>query len=146
MKKPTSTWVDYKDLKSKINVLDVIRHFGIELPKQTGGQFYGCCPLPGHAGDGDNPNAFSMNTEKNAWRCLTHCGSGNVIDLFLRLSGRDPLDKTAFRESALEMQKLFLGEDSAAPSAPLQRKTKPVQPPAPLEPEQTLGFYPSGEI
>lgn len=86
--KTKSKWVDYKDLKSKVNVSDVLRHFGINVPIEKGSQIYLPCPLPGHAGDGDNPKAFSANTEKNAWRCLTHCGSGNVIDLFCKLSGR----------------------------------------------------------
>ena len=70
--KQNSKWVDYKALKTKVNVLDVLRHFGIELKTTNGSQHYGICPLPCHAGDRDNPNAFSLNSQKNAWRCLTH--------------------------------------------------------------------------
>jgi len=139
MKKQTSKWVDYRSLKSKINVLDVIKHFGIELKTQNGNQHYSTCPLPCHAGDRNNPNAFSMNTEKNAWRCLTNCGSGNVIDLYARLSDRDPADKTVFRECAVEMQEEFLGGVETLPqNRPAQEKA-PVKP-KPLEPNTPLTF------
>jgi len=131
--KTTSQWVDYKDLKSKVSALRILTDFGIELPRQNGDQHYGPCPLPCHAGDRDNPNAFSLNTEKNCWRCLTHCQGGNVIDLYCHLSQRDPTDKTVFREAALEMQTRYLGEElSHSPQPPRSSKrTKPK--PAPLE-------------
>ena len=135
MKNTNTTWVDYKDLKSKVNVSDVLRHFGIELPRQTGDQLYGCCPLPNHAGDGDNPNAFAVNTAKNVWRCITHCGSGNVIDLYAHLSGRNPSNKAVFRECAVEMQEKFLGGSEPPASIPSKKKSaKPI----PLEPNQPL--------
>lgn len=141
MHKPNSKWVDYKTLKASINVLDVIHHFGIELPTQNGSQYYGTCPLPGHAGDGDNPNAFSMNTEKNAWRCLTHCGSGNVIDLYARLSNLNPKDKGVFRDCALEMQEKFLGGTETRPQRNTSEKKKaPAKDKKPLAPNKPLTF------
>ena len=135
MKTQTKKWVDYRSLKSKINVLDVLKHFGIELKTENGNQHYGTCPLPCHAGDRNNPNAFSLSSEKNAWRCLTHCGSGNVIDLYAHLSGHDPSDKRAFRECALEMQEKFLGGVETLPETPAQN-TSPE--PLTLEPNKPI--------
>ncbi len=137
MKKQNS-WVDYRDLKSRISVLDVMKHFGVELTTQNGIQYHGPCPLPGHSGNGDNPNAFSMNIEKNAWRCLTHCGSGNVIDLHLRMNGGDPENKGLFRETALTMQEIFLGGEMTMPSTPSKKLL--VCPPKNLEPNEQLKF------
>ena len=137
--KQNSKWVDYKALKTKVNVLDVLRHFGIELKTTNGSQHYGICPLPCHAGDRDNPNAFSLNSQKNAWRCLTHCGSGNVIDLYARLLDQDPSDKTVFRECAVEMQERFLGGVETLPSNRPARTKSPVES-KPLEPNNPLKF------
>ena len=134
--KKQSNWVDYGDLKSKISVLDVMRHFGVDLKTQNEVQYYGPCHLPGHTGNGDNPNAFSMNVEKNAWRCLTHCGSGNVIDLFARMNHEDPKDKKVFRESALAMQEIFLNGNQTMPS----EKQRKVALPEKLEPHTQLEF------
>ena len=40
------------------------------------GQYWrGPCPLHG----GDNPTAFSVDTQTLGWRCFSHCGSGSVL-------------------------------------------------------------------
>lgn len=137
--KTKAPWVDYKDLKSKVNITDVLRHFGIQIPNPDASQIYLPCPLPEHAGDGDNPNAFSANPEKNAWRCLTHCGSGNVIDLFCRLSGDDPSDKGLFRLAALRMMEVFFGGETSTPATPSKR-TKKAEPETPIGPNPVLDF------
>ncbi len=118
--------VTTEDLVREI-VSMVLRKFPSSLSlvgTQNGSQYYGTCPLPGHAGDGDNPNAFSLNTEKNAWRCLTHCGSGNVIDLYAQLSNLNPKDKGVFRDCALEMQQRFLGGVETRPQRNTSKEKK----------------------
>ena len=136
--KQSSPWVDYKTLKAKVNIEDVLRHFKVELPKQNGAQLYGKCCLPDHAGDRDNPNAFSVNTEKNCWACLTHCGSGNVLELFTLLSNLNPSSKEELRVAALRMQEVFLEGKSTLPETP--QKARNVQPPKKLEPNPQLKF------
>lgn len=137
MKKTSSPWVDYKALKQKVSIVDVCKHFQIELPLSQSSQVYLACPLPNHAGDGDNHHAFSVHTEKGCWRCLTHCGSGNVIDLFCLLSGDDPSDKNLFRLAALRMQDSFLYDNEAVREAP---KPVKVEPEKPLKPNSPLAF------
>ena len=137
MKKNPSPWVDYKALKQQVSILAVLQHFQIEIPPHQGSQIYRSCPLPNHAGDGDNSHAFSVNTEKNCWRCLTHCGSGNALELFALLSGKNPKDKVEFREAALQMQEIFLNG-----SPTIQKTPKPVKQESEksLEPNPQLTF------
>lgn len=120
--KQKNQWVDYKDLKARVGVLQVLKDFGIELPSHNGVQFYGPCSLPCHGGDRNNPKAFSANAEKNCFRCITHCGGGNVLDLYCLLTNRTPSDKEDFREAALEMQSRYLDDENASPQqASVQR-------------------------
>lgn len=121
MDKSKTPWVDYRTLKKQVSILDVARHFGIELATKDDVQFFGPCPIPDHGGDRSNTQAFSVNTSMNCWRCFSHCGSGNVIDLYCRMSGSDPQDRTAFRAAAVEMHRLFLvrtdsGSDTPPPT------------------------------
>ena len=140
----STRWVDYRELKARVNVLDVLKHFHIGLPGQQGTQFYGPCPLPEHGGDRDNNTSFSVSSEKNAWRCLSHCGSGNVIDLFAQLSERDPSDKDQFRQAALEMQEVFSGASSqvppSSPAASENEEGNPRSTPKTLHPNTPLSF------
>ena len=111
MNKQTQTnWVDFKALKQKLAIADVLQRFGVELESTSGVQLYGRCPLPQHAGDRDNATAFSVNTEKHCWRCITHCGAGNALELYALFSGKNPKDKAEFREVALEVQEWINGD------------------------------------
>ena len=112
--KTKNTWVDYATVKATVNIEDVVRHFGIELPPSSGSQRYAPCFIPGHTGDRSNPNGFSMNPEKGAWRCMSgSCGSGNVIDLYALMTDRDPGDNRQFREAAVEMAERFCGDTAS---------------------------------
>lgn len=120
-------WIDYKQIKAQVSVLDVLQLAGIELQQRDAAQYFGSCPLPNHAGDRDNRQAFSANTTLNCWRCFTHCGSGNVIDLHALLTNRDPKDKSDFREAANELQERFLyatDDEKQIPESNQQKKQK----------------------
>ena len=73
---------------------------------------------------------------------MSHCGSGNVIDLYALLSERDPNDKTQFRETALEMQEVFLGDRADQELPPRKRAKSPEKNtlPKPLAPNPPLTF------
>ena len=142
MKTTKSTWVDFKALKSQISIIQVLEAFGVEIPSQDKEQFYSACVLPEHSGDRDNRHAFSVNTKKGCWRCITgaSCGSGNVIDLYARLSSRDPSDKTVFREVAVEMQERFLNGTSV--STPFPTSVSKRETPKPLSENEPLTIRP----
>jgi len=118
-----STWVNYTDIKSKINIGDVLEHYGIMLTRKGESQLVGCCPLPNHTGDRDNQNAFHVSLDKNCFNCLSHCGGGNVIDLTASMEGFEK-NPTGFRKAALKLQDTFLSNKSPKPQ-PKKRGPKP---------------------
>src|SRR5258708_479350 len=43
----SSQWVDFRELRAKLNFSEVLKHYHVEL-KVKGDQATGFCPLPGH--------------------------------------------------------------------------------------------------
>lgn len=117
----SETWVDYKNVKGNVSVLDVLHHFGIELAQAAPDQYRGTCPLPQHAGDRNNQTAFSVNTSLNSWKCFTHCGSGNVIALYAYLSGLNPENREDFRNAALQMQGKFMNSEKSLTTTSIRK-------------------------
>lgn len=140
MKQKTGPWVDYKQLKKQVSIVEVLRHFHVEIPSDRSGQIYMACPLPNHAGDGDNQHAFSVNTGKNCWRCLTHCGSGNVLELFALFSDLNPKNRVELREAAVKMQEVFLHGDTTMQKPSQKTERRKEQKDKPLEPNSPLTF------
>lgn len=113
-------WVDYKALKRDVPIRDVLAHFNaLEGLTERGPQLSGCCVLPSHGGDRTNKTAFSANTQSNVFNCSTHCGGGNVIDLYALFMGKNPKDKGQFREAALDMRQTF---NQPPPNEPVNRQ------------------------
>jgi len=108
------TWVDYKHIKSSVMFSKVLAHYEIELQGVGDRQLKGSCPLPEHAGDRSNQNAFHVDTGKNAFNCFTHCGGGNVIDFVSKMEG------CQFREAALKLNEWFLADGPAPENAHAQ--------------------------
>lgn len=96
------TWIDYKHIKKSVSFLDVLCYYNIKLRQTTINHFSGKCPLPNHAGDRTNTNAFHVDLNKNAYNCFTHCGGGNVIDFVSQM------ERCEFREAALKLHQNFL--------------------------------------
>ncbi len=103
-----SSWVDYNGIKSKIRIADILEYYGIGLNRKGPDHLVGCCPLPEHAGDRDNENAFHVSLDKNCFNCLSHCGGGNIIDLARAMESYEK-SPAGFRKAALKLQDLFLG-------------------------------------
>jgi DNA primase len=112
-----SDWVDYKQLKTQISFKAVVEYYQLHF-NTKGDELVGICPLPDHAGDRDNKNAFHISLDKNCYNCLTHCGGGNVID-FIRLMEKLPDDKEGFRKAAIFLQEKF----NIMPDNPKELKT-----------------------
>jgi len=73
--------LDAADVREEVTVADVLRSAGIEPPAH--GRM--ACPIHG----GDNLSAFSVTHDGWRWSCWTRCGSGDAIDLAMRLHGLD---------------------------------------------------------
>src|SRR5260370_31796512 len=102
-----STWIDFKELRKKLDFKAVLQHYGVELKlKANGNQHQGFCPLPTH--DGQKRSAsFSANLEKNIWQCFGCGAKGNVIDFAARMEGLNPEKGDDFRKAALSLMNCF---------------------------------------
>jgi len=56
---------------SNSHITAVLKHFGVAY-QDIGKYLIAKCPVPYHAGNGDNPRAFVWSFGKDAWRCYTH--------------------------------------------------------------------------
>ncbi|HWD38298.1 MAG TPA: CHC2 zinc finger domain-containing protein [Fimbriimonas sp.] len=103
-----STWIDFKELRAKLDFEKVLRHYGVEL-KLKGRQHLGLCPLPNHIGD-KKALSFSANLDRGIFQCFGCGSSGNSLE-FAALMEKASLDNgRAFRAAALRIQKTFCPE------------------------------------
>jgi DNA primase len=98
----TNTWVDFKELRSKLRFADLLRHYTVSL-KVKGDRATGFCPLPGHPkhdGKRHSPS-FSANLARGIFQCFG-CGSkGNCLDFVALMEGLSPDDGQDLRKAAL---------------------------------------------
>lgn len=90
--KRAKNWVDYREVKERVRMEDVLRHYGLlgEM-KKKGASLTGCCPIHG----GTNPGQFVVHTERNIFNCFGDCKSGgNVLDFIAKMEGV-PIHKAA---------------------------------------------------
>lgn len=111
-----ATWIDFKELRQKLDFKAVLQHYGVELKlKANGKQHQGFCPLPTHDGQKNSPS-FSANLERNIWQCFGCGAKGNVIDFATRMEGLDPATGADFRKTALKLQEKFLPDTIQTPT------------------------------
>ena len=125
-----STWIDFKDLRSRLDFAAVLQHFNVSVPPGKR-QFTGYCPIPTHQGKRNSPS-FSANLEKGIFNCFGCLAKGNVLDFAAYMSGVDPEDHKALRPVALEIARTFGLLGGTAKSAPPSKKAPP--PPEPDAP------------
>ncbi len=107
-------WVDFKEVKEKVSIRDVLVYYNVQGLKEMNGKIVGPCPVHG----GDSPTAFHVDMEKNIWHCFSKCrAGGNVLDLVAKREG------ISVREAALKLQDIFLADSGekakgSAPSSP----------------------------
>ena len=120
-----STWVNFKDLRTRLSFEDVLRHYGVEV-KRKGNQHQGFCPLPNHKGKKNSPS-FSANLERGIFKCFGCGASGNVLEFAAMMENVDLEDGAAFRKVAVELQKQFCPEVERTPigGKPTEAERKP---------------------
>lgn len=124
--KPKKNWVDFKRIKEEITIAQVLEHYGVEL-KQSGKSHTACCPIH----KGSNPKQFSVNLERNIWRCFGNCAKGgNILDLVSAMEG-----DISPHEAGLKLQNWFLAE-SKSKSKPNKQPAKTVEAKAELVREE----------
>lgn len=99
---PQNYQIDFKELKSRVTMEMVLRHYGIfDNLKSRGDNLVGTCPIHG---SGSNPNQFSVNPAKNVWNCFGDCkAGGNVLDFVVKM------EKVSIKQAAQKLQEWFLG-------------------------------------
>lgn len=71
--------VDLDALRARIACPEILAANGCDVPTSRRR-----VPCPIHGGEGDN---FSLTHDGKRWTCWSHCGSGDVFDLYARLRG-----------------------------------------------------------
>jgi len=99
------TWVNFKELREKLDFEAVLRHYGVDV-KRKGDQHHGFCPLPNHQGKKNSPS-FSANLKRGIFRCFGCGAQGNVLEFAALMENVDPKDGTALRKVAIALQERF---------------------------------------
>jgi DNA primase len=118
-----TTWIDFKELRARLDFEKVLKHYGVEV-KRKGNQHHGYCPLPNHNGKKNSPS-FSASLEKGIFQCFGCGAKGNALEFAAMMEKADPKDGTALREVALELQKRFCPEIENAPKPKAAQSTPP---------------------
>ena len=86
-----SNYVDFQDLKARVNITDVLSLLGI-VTKQHGLQLRACCPIH----KGGDPRGFVVTPTKGVWYCFGGCGGGDMITLVAKVRGCEPKEAARF--------------------------------------------------
>jgi DNA primase len=99
------TWVNYKEIKARVNIEQVLEHYGVlGNLREKGDNLIGRCPIH----QGTNANQFHASRTKNNFMCFGDChGGGNVIDFVVLMEGGDKDNGDDVRAAAICMQEWF---------------------------------------
>src|SRR3954447_16525631 len=94
-----ATWVDYKALKQRVKIADVLGQYNLtDTLNRKGDNLVGPCPIH----KGTNATQFHVSIAKNNFNCFGDChGGGNVIDFVAKMEGVE------IRQAALKLQEWF---------------------------------------
>jgi DNA primase len=90
-------YLDIDKMKREVTMSELIDFYRIRLKPTAPNHLAGCCPLH----QGDNPNAFHVDLEKNLFNCFTHCGGGSIFDFVMKK------EKLSFYDAALKIWEAF---------------------------------------
>jgi DNA primase len=117
---------DFRAIKARVSMLDVLRRYGIEMKQVNQHELRGRCPLPTHAPE-SKEISFVVNPAKNVWSChSSSCvGGRNVPGAEGKLKkGGDLIEFVKFmeklgglRDAGIRLEEWFGDSvDSAAPA------------------------------
>ncbi len=103
MAQAKTAWVDFKEIKGRVSIVQILERYGVleSLSKSgTGDRLSGVCPIHG----GTNKTHFRVSVSKNCWNCFGKCqAGGNIIDFVARK------EDIEFRDAALLIDEWFPG-------------------------------------
>jgi DNA primase len=99
------TWVNYKSIKTRVKMEQVLEHYGVlgDL-HEKGDSLVGRCPIH----KGSNTNQFHVSRTKNNFMCFGNCHEGgNVIDFVVMMEGGSKKNGNDVRAAAMRLQDWF---------------------------------------
>jgi DNA primase len=99
-------WVNFRELREKLDFREVLAYYGIEVNAKNHVQHHSICPLPGHEGRQRTPS-FSANLDKKIWRCFRCGAQGNILDFACLMERMDPAKPADLRHIALQLGNRF---------------------------------------
>ena len=142
-----ATWISFKQLREKIRIADLLRHYNVEL-KVRGEKATGLCPLPTHPMRTDGKKrspSFSVHLTKGIWHCFGCSTSGNALDLAARLQGLNPDDPAQLRRAALKLTEIF-DVSCENSDSPAKKATTVARPEHPAPPPQSAIAVPGVRV
>jgi DNA primase len=94
------TWVNFKELRDKLDFRTVLEQYGVTINAKNHVQHHSKCPLPSH-GTPNRSSSFSANLKKGIWRCFGCGAQGNILDFAARMEKLDPGQPDDVRRTAL---------------------------------------------
>ncbi len=95
-------YLDIEKIKREITMIMLLEHYGISLRKSAENRLSGTCPIH----QGDNTNAFHVDTKTNLFNCFTHCGGGSIFDFVMKK------ENLSFYQAALKIYNIFYSPKS----------------------------------
>lgn len=92
-----ATYLDIDKIRREVTMLHLLDFYSIRLKQTAANHLSGCCPIH----QGDNPNAFHVDLEKNLFNCFTHCGGGSIFDFVMKK------EKLSFYDAASKIWNIF---------------------------------------
>jgi DNA primase len=78
--------IDYREARSRIRLGEVLQLIGYVPRRLVGEQLRGPCPL--HGSSSPTSRSFAAHLGKNVYRCFRCGAAGNVLDLWVALTGQ----------------------------------------------------------
>jgi DNA primase len=109
----TALWIDFKELRQRLDFAKVLQHYGVELRlRREGRQHQGFCPLPTHQGQKRSPS-FSAELKRGIWHCFGCQEKGDILRFVVLMQGLDPDRGEDIRTAALAIaERLGIETDS----------------------------------
>ena len=90
-------YLDIDKIRREVTINRLLDFYSIQLKQIESNHLSGCCPIH----QGDNPNAFHVDLEKNLFNCFTHCGGGSIFDFVMKK------EKLSFYQAASRIWNIF---------------------------------------
>lgn len=78
--------IDFRQVRSEIRLAEVLTLLGWRSREGRGMQVRGPCVV--HGSSSPTSRSFSAHLGRNVWRCFVCAASGNVLDLWARVTGQ----------------------------------------------------------